>query len=251
MPPLAQEDPQAPPERRRTALVVGGSQGIGRAAAAQLAKEGWTVWTAARRPDPLPAGTAALCVDVRDGDSVRELRGRVGAGTDGLDLLVVTAGGAAVLGRMADITPDDVAEMLAQHVVGAYRVVRAFHDLLAARRGQVVLMLSRMGRAPRMHGHAYGTAKAALEHLAGCLALDLAAAGVRVNCVSPGAVDTAMFRTALPDRDPRTALPADDVGRLIVRLTDPEFGSLNGAVLDLPGDPASRSGPAGPPPYGG
>lgn len=230
-----------PCTRRRTALVVGGSQGIGRATAQALAAEDWQVWTAARKLLAPPDGVVALCADIRDAESVRGLGKRMEEDADGLDLLVVTAG-TAVLGRMDDVTPEDVDEMLSQHVVGVYRTVRTLRGILAARQGQVVLLLSRMGRSPRAHGHAYGTAKAALEHLAGCMALDLAAEGVRVNCVSPGAVDTAMFRTALPDRDPTTALTATDVARLLVRLAGEDFGLLNGAVLDLPGDPASRRG---------
>ena len=217
----------------RTALVVGASRGIGRATADELTLAGYRVWTASRGIAP---GPLAHRVDVRDDADVERLRQVVTADAGGLDLLVITAG-SAVLGRVGDITPDDLSRMLAEHVVGGYRITRALRAPLAARRGQVIFLLSRMGRAPRRHGHAYGTAKAALAHLAGCLALDLADDGIRVNCVSPGAVDTDMLRTALPSADPRHALRSGQVARLIVELAGPTFAGVNGTIVDVPGAP--------------
>jgi NAD(P)-dependent dehydrogenase (short-subunit alcohol dehydrogenase family) len=219
------------PSGDRTALVIGASRGIGRATADELASAGYRVWTASRGIAP---GPQAHRVDVQADEDAERLRRVISHGTDGLDVLVITAG-SAVLGRIGDITPDDVSRMLAEHVVGGYRITRALRASLAARRGHVIFLLSRMGRAPRTHGHAYGTAKAALAHLAGCLALDLADDGIRVNCVSPGAVDTDLLRVALPASDPLRALRAEQVARLIVELAGPAFAGVNGAVLDVPG----------------
>lgn len=225
-----------------TALVVGGNRGIGRHVALGLGRAGWTVAAAsvtgardvarAARAEGLTVQPAL--VDVRDDGTVRALRGWWDASHQGLDALVITAG-TAVTGTMAEVEPDDVTRMLNEHVVGAYRVVRAFRQPLVRSRGQVVLVLSRMGRRPGRYGHAYGTAKAALAHLAGCLADELADDGVRVNCVSPGSVDTDMLRAVLPDRAGPGVMMPEEVARIIVHLVGPDFVRVNAAIIDVPG----------------
>ncbi len=225
----------------RTALVIGGSSGIGRATAIAFARDGYMVYAASRSvdADTLAPESGIRCtpVDVCDERSVTDLARRLQSTNPGLDVLVITAGTARV-GRLQDLSPADIERMLLEHVVGAFRAVKAMHGLLAARQGHVIFLLSRMGRRPRLHGHAYGTAKAALEHLAGCLALDLAADGIRVNCVSPGAVDTPMLRANLPFRDPATALRTEEVAEVIADLAGPRFLGVNDTVIDIPGAPA-------------
>ncbi|MFE9976665.1 SDR family oxidoreductase [Streptomyces hirsutus] len=225
----------------RTAVIIGGSSGIGRATAIAFARDGYTVHAASRSVDvstlALEPGIRHTTVDICDERSVADLAQRLESTIHSLDVLVITAGTARV-GRLADLSPVDLQRMLLEHVVGAFRAVKAFRSMLAARQGHVILLLSRMGRRPRLHGHAYGTAKAALEHLAGCLALDLAADGIRVNCVSPGAVDTPLFRANLPFRDPATALPPEEVAEVIVDLAGPRFVGVNDTVIDIPGAPA-------------
>ncbi|MDF2257724.1 SDR family oxidoreductase [Streptantibioticus ferralitis] len=226
----------------RTALVIGGSSGIGRAAAIALARDAYAVHAASRSADadtPAPGpGIQQTAVDICDEGSVAGLARRLDSTIHGLDVLVITAGSART-GRLAELSPADLERMLLEHVVGAFRAVKAFRSMLAARQGHVILVLSRMGRRPRLHGHAYGTAKAALEHLAGCLALDLAEDGIRVNCVSPGAVDTPQFRANLPFRDPADAMRPEEVADVIVELAGPRFLGVNDTVIDIPG-PSAR-----------
>ncbi|WP_407561202.1 SDR family NAD(P)-dependent oxidoreductase [Streptomyces sp. 184] len=224
-----------------TALVVGGNRGIGREVSLLLARAGWDVSAASAtgaREVAEVARAAGLRVtpaaaDVRDDGSVQRLRGWWNARCTGLDALVVTAG-TAITGPMDVIRPADIMAMMDEHVAGAYRMVRAFREPLALRRGHVVFVLSRMGRRPGRYGLAYGTAKAALAHLAGCLAEELADAAIRVNCVSPGSVDTDMLRAALPERA-ASAMPPDAVADVIAELLGPRFRHVNGAVIDVPG----------------
>ncbi|MEU3031252.1 SDR family oxidoreductase [Streptomyces incarnatus] len=224
----------------RTAVIIGGSSGIGKAAALAFKREGYEVHAASRSLGagaPAPGqGIQQTAVNICDEHSVADFARRLETSIDGLDVLVITAGSARV-GRLADLASADLERMLLEHVVGAFRAVKAFRSLLAARQGHVILLLSNMGRRPRLHGHAYGTAKAALEHLAGCLALDLAADRIRVNCVSPGAVDTPLLRENLPFRDPATALRPEQVAQVIVDLAGPRFWGVNDTVIDIPGAP--------------
>lgn len=224
----------------RTALVVGASRGIGRATAGALAKRGFMVCAASRTGDAPPACRWAAAVDIRHDDSVDRLWRMRENWFDGLDLLVITAG-TAVTGRLDDVSPGDLARMLEEHVVAVYRLVRVFRPLLAARQGHIMLMLSRMGRRPRMHGHGYGTAKAALQYLAGCLALDLAEQRIRVNCVSPGAVRTDLHRRAMPHADSDAVMAPEVIGEMVAELADHRFEHMNGAVIDVPMEPWPKS----------
>ncbi|MFE0348884.1 SDR family oxidoreductase [Streptomyces griseoluteus] len=221
----------------RSAIVVGGRRGLGREVAEQLEQSGWSVLRTGRSqsdvrsPDGRPRDYKSL--ELRDDDSVERLAQDRAAGGKGLDLLVISAGG-AVLGDMTELDPATFLAMLDEHVVGTYRLVRQFRSQLAAAHGHVIVILSRMGSRPRPHGYGYGTAKAASGFLAQCLAIELKPEGIRLNCVSPGAMDTDMFRTAFPDRDPATALDTGDVARTVIALTTPEFHNLSGAVIDIP-----------------
>lgn len=220
-----------------TGLVVGGNRGIGQAVAIGLARAGWEVHAASvtgahevqRIARDRGQTVHPSVVDVRDDASVARLADRFQVG---LDALVMTAG-TAITGRIDEVSPQDVARMLQEHVVGAYRVVRALRAPLAARNGHVVLLLSRMGQRPSRFGHAYGTAKAALGHLAGCLADDLMADGVRVTCVVPGSVNTDMLRSSVPQRLSRPVLHPDEVAAVIVRALTDEPGPT-GVKLEIP-----------------
>lgn len=224
-----------------TALIIGGNRGIGREVVIQLAGKGWEVCAASltgagdvlRQASARGVTVRRAQVDVRDTESVERLRHQWDAWHTGLDALVITAG-TAVSRPMPDLRPEDLTAMFDEHVVGAYRAVRAFREPLASRRGHVVLLLSRMGRKPDRYGHAYGSAKAALAHLAGCLAAELSDDGVRVNCVCPGPVDTDMLRAAVPHRAALAMAPVD-VARVIAQLLGPDFAGVNAAVLDVPG----------------
>ena len=113
----------------RTSLVVGGNRGIGQAVAIGLAGAGWEVHAASvtgahevhRVARDRGQTVHPSSVDVRESASVAQLTRSFRVG---LDALVITVG-TAVTGRMAEVSPDDVGRMLHEHIVGAYRVVRA------------------------------------------------------------------------------------------------------------------------------
>ncbi|MGC4768483.1 SDR family NAD(P)-dependent oxidoreductase [Micromonospora sp. DT44] len=220
-----------------SALVVGGRRGLGREVAEQLEQAGWSVLRTGRSRADLESADGRARdyepLDLRDDSSVARLAHAQASRGRTLDLLMISAGSAS-LGGMTELEPTTFLTMLDEHVVGTYRLVRQFRPQLAAANGHVIVVLSRMGSRPRPHGYGYGTAKAASGFLTQCLAMELEPDGIRFNYVSPGAMDTDMFRTAFPGRDPATALDVGDVARTIVALTTPEFHHLSGAVIEIP-----------------
>lgn len=190
----------------RVIALVGGTSGIGRAAAELLARRGAAV--AVLGPSDSDAkpvveaivnngGTAtAVAVDVRDLASVDEAFEAVAARHDAIDVLVYSAG----IQRYGTATSTDPAvwdEVFSVNVRGAYYASRA--SLPWIRRsphGAVVIVSSVQAFTTQTDVAAYTASKGALNALVRSMAVDEAQYGVRVNAVCPGSVDTPMLRTS-------------------------------------------------------
>ena len=186
--------------------MTGGGSGIGRAAVLRLAAEGARVVAAdldesaavetARLAAGLPGDVVAAPLDVRSESSVAacvQFAGREAP----LDVLVNNAG-IELLGTVDEMPPELWDEVMAVNLRGPYLVTRAAQPQLvtaAALRGQAAIVnnASLMGQVSARGLAAYCASKAGLISLTRSLALDLAALGVRANCVCPGIVHTSML----------------------------------------------------------
>ena len=221
-------------------VVVGGSSGIG-LATAELAKgEGAEVIIASRSAEKLNAaaaklGAKAIPTDVTSDDSVANLFRQCGP----VDHVVVTAAQLKT-GPFKSVSMDDVRSTMEGKFWGAWRVARAA-DIRAG--GSLTLVSGFLSVRPRPNSAIVGAANGALESLTRSLALELAP--VRVNCVSPGIIDTPI-RAAMPEAARRdmlakvaAALPVgrvgvgEDIARQI--LTFMTVGFASGSIVYLDG----------------
>jgi NAD(P)-dependent dehydrogenase (short-subunit alcohol dehydrogenase family) len=234
----------------RIVLVTGAASGIGRAVAARLAAEGATLALADRDAAALAAVAADLgaqshVYDAADGDGSAAMVGRVLAATDGrLDALIANAG-VYRRAHFAAVTPADWDWLLAVNLTSHMRVTQAALPALTAARGNVVMTAS----TAALHGNAYAApyaaAKGGIVALVKTLAVELAPAGVRVNAVCPGKVQTAIGAglapvdgadPALLVRPPKLAgrtgggLPADLAGTYAWLASD-DAAYVTGAVV--------------------
>jgi NADP-dependent 3-hydroxy acid dehydrogenase YdfG len=182
----------------RSALITGGSTGLGLATAHHLAGLGLGVTVTGRTPATLAAAVAEL----RDADA--DVLGVVADAAEwpdnersvaehvahhgGLDVVVANAGFTAA-GDLSDGEPDQWRSMVLTNVLGPALLVRAALPHLTTPGGQVVLVGSVAGRIIRP-GSLYGATKAAVAALAENLRPQLTAAGLRVALVEPGITDT-------------------------------------------------------------
>lgn len=179
-----------------SALVTGGSSGIGLAIARMLRDEGYGLTLAARTPERLEAaatelGALAVAANVTHEEDCARLVAAHRDAHGGLDVLVSSAG-VGIAGTIADTSTKAFDLQQAVNLRGAFLVTREALPLLRASGGLVVNLASIAGTMPTPGLAAYGASKAALIALTRSLVREEAASGVRATALCPGFVDTPM-----------------------------------------------------------
>lgn len=236
----------------KTAVVTGGSKGIGLAVVRSLASAGARVVTGAQRSSPeLDELTQAGPVEFRPVDlSIPDGPGTlIEAAGDSVDILVNNVGGApARPGGFLSITDEDWLATLNLDLMAAIRATRsAVPRLLAASAGSIISICSVNARLPDPAVLDYSTAKAGLAGFSKALSKELGPKGIRVNTVSPGPVATDLWlgadgvaQTVSQATGAKPADVADQAASQMVtgRFTEP--GEVADVVLFLASDRASN-----------
>ena len=180
----------------KSALVTGGSSGIGLAIARALRGEGYGLSLAARKIDRLEAAGAELdaqtmSVDVRDEDACRALVEAHVERFGGLDVLVNSAG-VGIAGRIGDLTTKAWNLQQDVNLRGTFLMTREALPHLRTSRGYVLNLASIAGTVPTPGLAGYGASKAAVIAFTRSLIREEADNGVRATALCPGFVDTPM-----------------------------------------------------------
>ena len=179
-----------------SALVTGGSSGIGLAIARALVEDGYGVTISARKAERLEAaagelGATAVAADVSSEEDCARLVAAHAEAHGGLDVLVNSAG-VGIAGTIADTTTKKFDLQLSVNFRGAFLVTREALPLLRATKGYVINLASIAGTIPTPGLSTYGASKAALIALTRSLDREETANGVRATALCPGFVDTPM-----------------------------------------------------------
>jgi NAD(P)-dependent dehydrogenase (short-subunit alcohol dehydrogenase family) len=220
----------------RTAVVTGGSRGLGLALVRTLAEAGWRVVTDARDADALRAATAhlgpdviAVAGDITAADHRAEL---VAAAGDRIDLLVNNAGGLgpSPLPALADYPLDDLADLFAVNVVAPLGVIQAALPTLAT--GAVIVDVTSDASVEAYEGWGgYGATKAALDHLGRVLAVERP--DLRILTVDPGDMRTQMHQDAFPGEDISDRPPPEQSVPGVLALIDSDRPSGRYRVAEV------------------
>ncbi|HEX5608642.1 MAG TPA: SDR family oxidoreductase [Solirubrobacterales bacterium] len=178
--------------RAGSALVVGGSSGIGAACAEALRAAGWPTVVADLKPAP---GEEAIALDVRDADAVAAAVAGIVDAHQALGAVVYAAGTARVT-PVREIDPAEWDLVLGVNLSGAFNVLRATASHIAP--GGSFTAISSIDSAAPVPGLAhYCASKAGLEALVRSAALELGPDGIRCNAVLPGLVRTPLMEPVL------------------------------------------------------
>jgi len=237
-------------------LVTGGSSGVGRAIAERFAAPGVEVFVNYHADDEAAAAASAaiaarggvphlLKADVGAPEDVRALVAAVRERVDRLDQ-IVHAAALAVPGELGGIEAELLDAAVRTNGTSLAHLVREALPLLGE--GSSVFFVTSAGSTRALPGYgALGAPKALAEHLARYLARELAPCGARINCVSPGPLDTTARRRMFPDtwaerlEQQRQATPAgrtlglEEVAEAVWALSGPAFAMMQGQVLTLDG----------------
>ena len=181
----------------RIVLITGAAGGIGTAAVEVFSKAGWTV-LAVDRSDKgdFPEGTTFFKIDVSDPDSVSEVFKAVKARTDHLAALVNNAA-IQICKPLVDMSVEEWDSVLHTNLRAVFLMAREAFGLLTNAKGSIVNVSSVHAVATSKNIAAYAASKGGVVALTRAMAIEFAEAGVRVNAILPGAVDTQMLREGL------------------------------------------------------
>lgn len=250
----------------KTALVTGGTKGIGLAIAALLRSRGAEVMICSRSPEQGQAIAAEHDLhfhpaDVTDETAVRDLVSTCAAQLGGLDVLVNNAGPTDLLhtrdvdGPIGEVTPDAWRKVMDRTLTGSYLATHFALDHLVRSGTGSVVNISSIAAAQAMPGFdTYAAGKAALEAMTRSVAIGYSHLSVRCNAIRVGTIavdhgDQNRRQMASPDTAPdawRRATPptagaAEDVANAALFLASPASTYVTGVVLPVDGGLGARS----------
>ena len=239
----------------RTAAITGGAMGIGLAVARRLAAGGARIALWDRDAAALAAARTALGgdtqvfqLDVADAAAVERVAQATAAAFGGIDVLVCSAGITGPNVPLADYPVDEWKRVFDVNVHGVFLCNRAVVPLMQKKDyGRIVNIASVAGKEGNPNASAYSASKAAVIGLTKSLGKELAKTGIRVNCVTPAAVRTAIFDQMTQQHiDFMLAkIPmgrfgtVDEIAALVAWLATEDCSFSTGAVFDLSGGRAT------------
>ena len=233
----------------QTALITGGSRGIGAAIVRALAAKGWQVAFCyktsqdAARQLAQETGAIAIHCDVCDSAQVREMVKTAIRQLSHIDLLVNNAG-VAWQGLLTDMTDQQWHTVLDTSLTAAFLTCReVLPGMVSRKSGRIINISSIWGRVGASCEAAYSAAKAGLIGLTKALAKEVGPSGITVNCLCPGVIRTDMLAcytesdlAALADETPLCRLGTpEDVANAVCWLAADEAGFITGQVIGVDG----------------
>jgi NAD(P)-dependent dehydrogenase (short-subunit alcohol dehydrogenase family) len=231
----------------KTALIAGGTGGLGRAVSLAFLEAGAHVAVTYRKQDELTAlkadaGTrassmSAYSTDVTDDVSVQAAVKNILSINGRIDFLVNTVGAYAGGIKLWDVDPKVFEQMLSLNLRSGYLLARnVVPIMLKQKSGAIVNVAAKAAFDHAAGASAYAASKAAAVAMMDCLAEDLRGTGIRVNSVLPSIIDTVPNRQAMPGADFSKWPKPEDIARVILFLCSDDARLIHGTAVPVYGN---------------
>jgi NAD(P)-dependent dehydrogenase (short-subunit alcohol dehydrogenase family) len=231
----------------KTALITGGSKGIGYGIAESMLKEGMNVAITSRQQESAdaaakqlsgigPGKLIAIAADVRDLDAQKNAVAKTLEAFGSLDVLIANAG----LGHFAPITsltPEQWHETIDTNLTGVFYSVKAALEALTASKGYFISISSLAGTNFFAAGSAYNASKFGVVGFTQAIMLDLREAGIKCSTIMPGSVAT-HFNDHEPNPADHWKIQPEDLGQIVVDLLKMNPRTLPSKIEVRPSQPA-------------
>ena len=233
----------------RRAVVTGGARGIGFAVARRFVESGarvaiWDLAEAQASAQVLGPDALGIAADISDEKAVADAMAATEARLGGVDMLVTSAG---MTGPTAPLDGHPLASwrrVIDVHLIGAFLCCRAVLPGMIARNwGRIVTVASVAGKEGNVNASSYSAAKAGIIAMTKSLGKELAATGVRANCLAPGLIDTPLMQQLPPEQIAMSLskIPmgrlgtVEEVAAMIAWMSSQDCSFSTGAVFDISG----------------
>src|SRR5579875_17935 len=239
----------------QVAVVTGGASGIGLACAKRLAQEGAKVslWdldprSLAEAQAAVGAGTHTVKLDVTDAEAVQRAAETTVDALGRLDILVASAGISGPNATVWEYPPEQWRRVVEINLFGVFYSNRAVvPQMLRQDYGRIVNIASIAGKEGNPNASAYSASKAGVIGFTKSLGKELAKTGIRVNCITPAAVRTAIFAQMTQEHIDYmlSKIPmgrfgtVEEIAALVAWLSSKECSFSTGAVFDISGGRAT------------
>lgn len=239
--------------KQKVAIVTGGSSGLGLATAKKFTQQNVLTYIIGRNKEKLEAtanelgsNCIALAGDLSLLSTIPQLVHQIHQAQGQIDILVNNAG-INLKKPLTEVTDDDFQKIILTNLTSVFSITREVARLMIAQGSGNIINISSMAAhygIPKVI--AYSASKAGIEGMTRAMAVDLSPSGIRVNCIAPGFIATAMSSTALDNdlerknkvlsRTPMGKLgKPEDVANAAYFLTTEEAAFMTGVILPVDG----------------
>jgi NAD(P)-dependent dehydrogenase (short-subunit alcohol dehydrogenase family) len=215
-------------------LITGAAGGAGGGVVDAFLDAGWQVAAVSRRDPPDgPEGLTWVRADLTDAAAAERMISDAVSALGGLDALVCLAGG-YTSAKLEELSWADFEKQIAMSLRPTVEaVLAAIPELRKSEAGAIVTIGAQTALKPGRNAGPYAAAKAAVATWSLSLATGLKSAGIRVNCVLPGTLDTEANRKSMPDAKRDAWVDPRELGNLIVYLCSPASRPLTGTTVPI------------------